>query len=95
MDLNKVPRWALIALAIIGVGASNILVTTARADLEKFRTIAFQAKGSAEDALAMGTDLKVQVQEVRISQEIFRKEYREDQKDLDRRLTELLKAVKS
>lgn len=95
MDFNKIPRWALIALAALGLGACGLLISTSRADLDNFKTIAYQAKNSSDDALVMASDLKIQIGDIRVSQETFRKEYREDQKDLDRKLNELLRAVKT
>lgn len=95
MDLNKIPRWALVGIASLGLIATGTSISTARADLEKFKGIAYIAKNASEDALHLGADLKVQVSEIRSSQETFRKEYREDQKDLDRKLSEILRVVKS
>ncbi len=84
MDLNKVPRWALILFAMAGLGACGVLVSTARADLDKFKTIAYQAKNVSEDNTAAIGELKEGVKDIRIAQEISRKEYREDrQKDAE------------
>ena len=58
------------------------------------KPIIYGAKNTAEDALNLGQDLKVQIADVRGAQETFRKEYREDQKDLDRKLENLLNEVK-
>lgn len=78
MNIEKFPRWALITLATIGMGSCWILISTARADLDKFKNIAYTAKSNADDALALGNELKVQIADVRGAQETFRKEYRED-----------------
>ena len=94
LDLNKIPRWALLAVAGIGLGACGILVSTARADLDKLKSIAYQAKNVSDDNTLAIQDLKTSVNEVRANQEQFRREYREDQKDLDQSLKELLKAIK-
>lgn len=93
MDLNKVPRWALIGIATLGLGACGLLVTSARADMEKVKTVAYKAKADSEaNTIAVG-ELKDAVKEVRTAQETFRREYREDQKDLTKSLQDISKAV--
>lgn len=94
MDLNKIPRWALVSIATLGLGACGLLVSTARADLDKFKTISYQAKNTSDDALALATELKGQITDIRGAQEQFRREYREDQKDLDKKLGEILRVIK-
>lgn len=74
----------LIILSITGIGACGLLVSTARADLDKFKVIAYQAKNASEDNAKDVQELKKGVQEIRTSQETQRKEYREDrQKDAE------------
>lgn len=94
MDLNKIPRWMLILLAMLGLTACGVLVSGARADLDKFGAIAFQAKNVSESNTASISELKGSVQDIKDSQEQFRREYREDQKDLNVKLTELLRLTK-
>ena len=72
MDLNKVPRWALILFSVVGLGACGLLVSTARADLEKFKGIAYQAKNASDGNTASILELKESVKGVRESQEQFR-----------------------
>ena len=48
------------------------------AESDKVKAVAWQAKGTAEDAYALANDLKVQIADVRGVQEISRKEYRDD-----------------
>lgn len=62
--------------------------------IASIKPILYTAKNNAEKALDMGNDLKIQIADVRGAQETFRKEYREDQKDLDRKLSVLLEAIK-
>ena len=84
MDLNKIPRWALIVLAMVGIGACGTMLSTARADLDKFKTIAYQAKNASDANTTSIGELKEGVKEIRFSQETSRKEYREDrQKDAE------------
>lgn len=94
MDLNKVPRWALILFSSLFFVVCGLTVSGARADLDKFGAIAYDAKNASDGNTKSISELKASVQEVRDSQEQFRREYRDDQKTLDVKLTELLKAVK-
>lgn len=94
MDLNNVPRWALILIATLGMGACGVLVQNGRAESEKVKVVAYEAKNVSEENTASILELKDSVKDVRLSQEQFRREYREDQKDLNSKLTELLRAVK-
>ena len=75
------------------IAICGFFATRAVAEGDKSRVVAYQAKNMAEDALGLANDLKVQIADVRVAQETFRKEYRQDQKDLDQKLIELLKAV--
>jgi hypothetical protein len=98
MDLNKVPRWALILIATIGLGACGVLVSNARADLDKFKSIAYQAKSVSDSNTTSISELKDGVKDIRNSLETSRREYREDrQKDAEMlRLMEdrIIRAVK-
>ena len=95
MDFNKIPRWALILVATLGLGSMGTLVSGARADLDKFKAIAYDARNTSNANTTSIGDLKTSVGEIRTAQETFRREYREDQKDLDGKLVELLRAVKA
>lgn len=88
MNLDKFPRWALIAICGVFMGISIFFASRAIAENDK-------TKATAEQAMAGVTQLQNQVADVRGAQETFRKEYREDQKDLDKKLVELLRVVKS
>ena len=95
MDFNKVPRWALIWIGILGLGACTTLISTARADLDKFKTIAADAKIASDSNAESVSELKESVKEIRLAQETFRKEYREDQKDMQKSLADIARAVKA
>lgn len=95
MNVDKWPRWALISLVAGLTLVCAFFTNRAVAEGDKTKEVAYEARYKANQALEMGNDLKVQVADVRGAQETFRKEYRQDQKDLDNKLAELLKAVKS
>lgn len=99
MDLNKIPRWALILISVLGIGACGTLITTARADLDKFKTIAYQAKNVSDSNTSSITELKSSVGDIRTAQETFRREYREDRNrdaELLRQMEDrIVKAVKA
>ena len=98
MDLNKVPRWALVLLALLGMAACGSLISTARADLDKFKTIAYQAKNTSDANTTSVGELKIQIADVRGAQETFRREYREDRiraEESQRQMEErIIRAVK-
>lgn len=59
--------------------------------MQTVKTVAYSAKGlsvSNETAIA---DMRGSITKIQDSQETFRREYREDQKDLDRKLDVLLR----
>lgn len=93
MDFNKIPRWALVLIATFGIGACGVLVSTARADLDKFKSIAYQAKNVSDKNSDDIADLKLTTNKILENQETNRREYREDQKELDAKLQGLLIAV--
>ena len=78
MDLNKVPRWALLVLIVALWWVSQFLGGRAIADVDKLKVVAYDARnmsiGNQEDIV----DLKGSVEKIQVSQETFRKEYRED-----------------
>ena len=93
LDLNKIPRWALVAIATIGLISCGTLISTARADLDKFKAIAYQAKNVSDSNTSSIVELKNDVAAVQQTVEIIRKENREDFKDIDKKMSELLRAV--
>lgn len=95
MDFDKFPRWALVALCFVFMALSTWFGGRAIAENDKIKVVAYQAKNVAEDAYALANDLKVQIADVRGAQETFRQEYRQDQKDLDKKMSELLMAIKA
>lgn len=99
MDLNKIPRWALVFFAMVGIGAVGLVGSTARADLEKFKAIAADAKVISDANAESIENLNEAVEDIRRGQEIFRTEYRDDQirareaqSNMEQRI---IKAVKS
>ena len=98
MNLDKLPRWALVTICSIAIGfcwvSISFVVKNAFADMEKIKTVAWGANTKSENALTLANDLKVQITDVRVAQETFRREYREDQKDLGRKFDEVLTALK-
>lgn len=98
-QINKAPRWFLViilgaamALCYITLG---FIVKNAFADMERIKGVAWQAKALSDDNQVSIVELKSSVEKINIAQETFRREYREDQKDLDKKLSELLRAVKA
>lgn len=94
MDFSKLPRWALIWGFLATMSISGFFMSRAIADMDKVKGVAYQAKDTSESNAKDIGDLKDSVKEVRSAQETFRREYREDQKDLDKKLGELLIAIK-
>lgn len=91
MDLNKIPRWALIGIAALGMLVMSMVAKNVYADSQKTKTVAYQAKNSAETAQLQVAALSGQIQEIKVINEIFRKEYREDQRDVQSLLKELIR----
>ena len=73
---------------------SGFFLNRAIADNDKTKTVAYEAKHKAEDALIANEQVSAQVADVRGAQETFRKEYREDQIENRKVLQELLLASK-
>mgnify|MGYP001586941151 CR=1 FL=1 len=88
-------------LIVLGLALSlcwifiGFIIKNAFADVQNIKTIAWSAKNLSESNQSDIVDLKANISQIQVSQETFRKEYREDQKDLDRKLGELLRAVRS
>lgn len=93
MNVDKWPRWALISLVAILSGICVFFTNRAVADGDKIRSVAYEARTNANKAIELGNDLKVQIADVRGAQETFRREYREDQKDQNRKLGAILYAI--
>jgi hypothetical protein len=85
--LNKIPRSVLVLIAFFGLGACGVLLSTARADLNKFKDI-------AEDAFKMSENNKDDISELKTDFKSFRVEYKQDQRELDNKITEILRAIK-
>ena len=96
--LEKAPRWfILIAFSVvmaISVISVKFIVGNVFADVEKTKSTATVAKNLAETGAIAINDLKVSFAEMRGAQETFRKEYREDKKETDNKLEQILLAVK-
>lgn len=60
------------------MGLSMFFATRAVADGDKVKSIAYQANKTAENALDLSQDLKIQIADVRGAIEVNRREYRED-----------------
>lgn len=101
MSFENMPRWALVSLCGVFLAGTVIsvkfIVSSNYADQIKTKEVAWKAKADALEAKEIGKDalentevLQVQVAEVRGAQETFRKEYREDQKTLDNKLSQLI-----
>ena len=88
MDFNKYPRWALVGLAGFLFFICLNFTNRAIAEGDKVKVVAYQAKNNADNAISISQDLKAQIADIRDSQEVFRREYREDQKDLSKSLDE-------
>ena len=88
MNVDKLPRWVLLAGFLGFMSLGGVMLKGAFADLE-----------NTKDTVARHDLLIPQVMEdiksIKNSNETFRVEYRQDQKDLDSKLTELLMAVKA
>lgn len=83
VDLNKLPRWALFYGFIGFMSLGGFMLKGAFADLADNKQLV-----AKHDLLI--PRLISDIQEIKNSSESFRREYREDQKDLDKKLTLLL-----
>lgn len=93
--LEKLPRWALVLIATVGIGAIGYIGVDAKGKVEAAVANSAEATQLSNQNQKDIGELKQSVADIRVSQETFRKEYREDQKDLDKKLDALLVAVKS
>lgn len=78
VDINKFPRWALVAINAVLIGIVILVANRAIADGDKVKAVAYEARSNANDALENVDQLKAQIADVRAVQEVSRKEYRED-----------------
>lgn len=62
--------------------------------MDKIKSVAYQAQISSDKNADAVADFKDAVKDIRVTQEQFRREYREDKKETDLKLMELLKAIK-
>lgn len=95
MLLDKLPRWMLTLMLSGALGLAGICVTVliSRADAQISKnTIEIErVKTVAEQAQMQYAELRGAVQEVKTSNETFRKEYREDMHEIQKSLSELTK----
>ena len=91
MDFNKLPRWLLVWTAIGFFGLVGLVGNNLYADNQKVKTVAYSARSTAETCSLQVAALSGQIQEIKNSQETFRKEYREDQRDVQFLLKEIIK----
>ena len=84
MDIEKLPRWALVTGFLGFMTLGGFMLKGAWADLDQ--TKALTAK---HDLLI--PQLVDDIAAIKAGNETFRKEYREDQRDLDKKLDILLR----
>lgn len=102
-DLNNAPRWFLIWLAggllAILTFAGGFSINRAFEESDRVKSVAYQAKNSADDAILGVQQLHNQIAELRGAFEVNRKEYREDtiRQEANARAMEerIIRAVKS
>ena len=85
--IEKLPRWALVFGFIGFMTIGGFMLKGAWADLD-------QTKALTQKHDLLIPQLVEDVATIKAGNETFRREYREDQKDLDKKLNELLRAVK-
>lgn len=83
MDLNKIPRWALVFGFLGFMSLGGIMLKGAFADLDATKELT-----QKHDLLI--PQLVSDIQDIKRGNETFRVEYREDQKDLNKSLQLLL-----
>ena len=92
-QLEKAPRWFLTLALAAAMGISGLCITAllkqAYADIAKNATsvqdvkvIAYQAKRTAEEAQMQIAEMRGAIQEIKVGNETFRKEYRQDNKEI-------------
>ena len=83
MDFNRIPRWVLVWGFMGFTAIGGMAFNGAYADLSETKLMA-----QRHDLLI--PQLVDDIKEIKVGNESFRKEYREDQKDLDKKLTLIL-----
>ena len=95
--LEKAPRWFILLICICAISLASLLfkvvVDNAYADITQTKVVAYEAQKSAETAQLQIAELRAAVQDIKRSSEQFRVEYRQDQKDMDKKLDRLLSRV--
>lgn len=103
MDLSKLPRWFLVLslglLATLAWFGMQFNAKAVFADMAATKTAAFEAKNLSETNQSSIVEVKASILKMENTQEKFRQEYREDQKDLYRAMKsikdEIITAVKA
>lgn len=97
--IQNLPRRVLVYMSSAFVGIVILVGSNVYADSQKTKVVAYDAKRTAENALELSKELKIQISDVRGAIEINRKEYREDRNkdaDLMRAMEDrIIRAVKS
>jgi len=94
MTLERAPRWFLLTVSSAAISLCLVFSGRAIADSDKVKGVAYGALNLSQNNSEAVNDLKVQIADIRGAQETFRKEYRQDQKEIDSKLNELLRAVR-
>lgn len=89
--LNKAPRWFLLIIAGMFVVGIGLVGENVWADSQKTKAVAYESRGMANTATLQVAALSGQIQEIKNSNETFRREYREDQNRLSDTLREILR----
>lgn len=88
MDINKIPRWFLTTVFIGTMSISGLMLKGAFAELDQNKKLV------AKHELLI-PKLSEDISAIKIGNETFRKEYREDQKDLDKKLEAISNLLRS
>lgn len=98
VDINKFPRWALVAINTALIGIVLLMANRAIADGDKVKAVAYEAKATSSKVARDLEIVSAQVADVRAQQEQFRREYREDNQRQEDQMKEMeqriIRAVK-
>lgn len=98
-SLEKAPRWFLLIVSGAAISVAVLIggwtIRQAFADIDTIKSVAYSAKTQSNSNNDSIQELKLAMSEMKTAQETFRREYREDQKDIISRLGDLMRAVKS